>query len=47
MALITGFSRNIKLLYNINSKYLYISLIFNILAENFSYARRLSANPIE
>ena len=45
--LLTGLLRNVKLLHIINVKYLRISLIFSTLAEKFSYARRLSANPIE
>jgi hypothetical protein len=45
--LLTGLLRKVKLLYIINVKCLCISLIFSTLAENFSYARRLSANPIE
>ena len=45
--LLTGLLRNVKLLHIINAKYLRISLIFSILAEKFSYARRLSANPVE
>ena len=46
-ALLTGLLRKVKLLYIINAKHLCISLIFSTLAENFSYARRLSANPIK
>ena len=45
--LLTGLLRNVKLLHIINVKYLRISLIFSTLAEKFSYARRLSANPVE
>ena len=33
---LVGLLRNVKLLYIINFKYLYISLIFSTLAENFS-----------
>jgi hypothetical protein len=39
--------RIVKLLCIINVKNLHISLIFSTLAENFSYARRLSANQVE
>ena len=45
--LLTGLLRNVKLLHIINVKYLRISLIFSTLVEKFSYARRLSANPVE
>lgn len=45
--LLTGLLRNVKLLHIINVKYLRILLIFSTLAEKFSYARRLSANPVE
>ena len=47
MALLTVVTRKVKLLYIINVKYLCISLFFSTLAEKFSYARRLSANPIK
>ena len=45
--LLTGLLRNVKLLYIINVKYLCILLIFSTLAEKFSYAKRLSANPFK